>query len=327
MKNIIRKYPNHLLFILLAALCLQGCNSGPDPEKSWVPETDGILSADISSSGRYVLLGTDKGKANLWDLEKKLQLQHSWQHQDEDPDGISAVALSADGRFALTANNKSLAWWNLKDGRVMGYWRLEDIKSVSLSKDGRYALIGFKNSAEYFSLERSQKIHTFAHPDNVKTSAISEDGRFAITGSDNLEARLWSLKNGELLYTWKYRTKLKSVALSPDGEYAMTNAVLGETRIWKTKTGKLVQKLPPKRVTITAVDFDAKSKKLIIARARQRIDLWSINSGEISKSLIPKKSDDWRPSSAVVIALRFTAKDKKIVSVTSNGIVERWSAK
>lgn len=316
-----------LLFLSLAILCLCGCSFGPDPEKSWIPESEGVLSAAISSSGRFVLLGTDKGRANLWVLDKKQQLQHSWQHQDDDPDGISAVALSKNEKYALTANNKSLAWWNIKDGKTLGYWRLEGIKSLTLSKDGRHALIGFRDSAVFFSLAKSGKIHILAHPDFVKATAISEDGRFAITGSDNLEARLWSLKNGELLHTWKYRTKIKSVALSADGEYAMTNAVLGESRIWETKTGKLQHKLPPKRVTITAADFDSKSKTLVTARARQRIDLWSVQSGDNTKSMMPKKSHDWRPSSAAVLAIEFIDKNKKIISVTSNGIVERWSTR
>ena len=304
-----------------------GCNSGTPSEKIWTPETDGILSASVSNTGRYVLLGTDSGKANLWDLKKKKSLLHSWQHQEEsETSGIIAVDLSHDDKYALTAEENSLAWWKVSDGKVLGYWKIDGVKSIAISKDGQYAIIGFRDYAQYFSLKSSKTKFEFEHPDFVKAVAISDDGRYALTGSDNAEAKLWSLKNGKLLHTWKYKTKLKTVTFSPDGKYAMTNAVLGETRIWKTKNGKLLHKFAPKRVTNSSAAFSRNGKKLVTGRVTQRVDLWNVKSGEQIKTWQPKKSGDWRPSSANIIEIGFTNKDKKIISVTSNGIIQRWKA-
>ena len=319
------KHLTLIFFFLLAGLTLGGCNSGTDSEKIWTPETEGVLSASVSNTGRYVLLGIDSGKANLWDLKKKKSLLHSWQHQEEsETSGIIAVDLSHDDKYALTAEENSLAWWKVSDGKVLGYWKLKGIKAITISKDGQHAIIGFRDSAQYFSLKTSKTKFIFKHPDFVKAVAISDDGRYAITGSDNAEAKLWSLKNGKLKHTWKYRTKLYSVALSSDGQYAMTNAVLGETRIWETKNGKLLHKLAPKRVTISAAAFDSDGKKLVTGRVTQRIDLWNPKSGKQLNSWQPKKSHGWRPSSANILDISFTNKDKKIVSVTSNGIIQRW---
>ncbi len=308
-------------------MVLNGCNSGTPSEKTWTPETDGILSASVSNTGRYALLGTDSGKANLWDLKKKKSLLHSWQHQEEnETSGIIAVDLSHDDKYALTAEENSLAWWKVSDGKVLGYWKIEGIKSITISKDGQYAIVGFRDYAEYFSLKTSKTKFRFEHPDFVKAVALSDDGRYALTGSDNAEAKLWSLKDGELLHTWKYKTKLKTVTFSPDGKYAMTNAVLGETRIWKTKNGKLLHKFAPKRVTNSSAAFSGNGKKLVTGRVTQRVDLWNVKSGEQVKTWQPKKSGDWRPSSANIIEISFTNKDKKIISVTSNGIIQRWKA-
>ncbi len=313
------------ILFLLVGLSLGGCNSGTKAEKIWTPETDGVLSASVSNTGRYVLLGTDSGKANLWDLEKKKSLLHSWQHQEEsETSGIIAVDLSHNDKYALTAEENSLAWWRVRDGKILGYWKIENIKSITISKDGQNAVIGFRDYAQYFSLKRSKTIFEFDHPDFVKTVALSEDGRFAITGSDNAEAKLWSLKNGKLLHTWKYKTKLSTVGLSPNGKYAMTNAVLGETRIWKTKDGKLLHKFAPKRVTISSVAFNSSGKKLVTGKVSQRVDLWSMKTAKQIKTWAPKKSDNWRPSSANIIEIGFTNKDKRIISVTSNGIVQCW---
>ena len=311
---------------LFVGILLSACNSGSTSEKIWTPETDGVLSAAVSNTGHYVLLGTDSGKANLWDLKKKKSLLHSWQHQEEnETSGIIAVDLSYDDKFALTAEENSLVWWRVSDGKVLGYWKIEGIKSIAISKDGQFGIIGFRDYAQYFSLKTSKTKFRFEHPDFVKAVAVSDDGRYALTGSDNAEAKLWSLKNGKLLHTWKYKTKLITVALSPDGKYAMTNAVLGETRVWKTKDGKLKHKFLPKRVTNSSAAFNSSGQKLVTGRVTQRIDLWSSKSGKQLKSWLPKKSDNWRPSSANIVEIGFTNKDKKIISVTSNGIIQRWN--
>lgn len=314
-----------IFFFLLAGISLSACNSGTPSEKIWTPETDGVLSASVSNTGRYVLFGTDSGKANLWDLKKKISLLHTWQHQEEsETSGIIAVDLSYDDKYALTAEENSLAWWKVSDGKVLGYWKIDGIKSIAISKDGQYALIGFRDYAQYFSLKTSKTKFKFDHPDFIKAVAISDDGQYAITGSDNAEAKLWSLKNGKLQHTWKYKTKLITVALSSDGKYAMTNAVLGQAKIWKTKNGKLLHEFFPKRVTISSAAFNSSGKKLVTGRVTQRIDLWNLKSGDQMKSWLPKKSGNWRPSSANIIEIGFVNKDKKIISVTSNGIIQRW---
>ncbi len=316
------------LFILTLGLILLGCDTGSKPEQIWVPETEGILSAAVSNTGKYVLLGIDSGKANVWDISKKKQsLLHSWQHQEGEAGGIKLVDLSYNDNFALTAEENSLAWWDVKAGKILGFWRLEGIKSIAISKDGQSAVVGLRNQAQYFSLKSSQPVFQLKHPDFIKTVALSDDGRYAITGSDNAEAKLWSLKNGKLLHTWKYRNKLFSVALSADGEYAMANAVYGETNVWNTKSGKLIKKIPPNRVTISAAEFNSSGKKLVTARVTQRIDLWIPQTGKLLNSWRPKKNNNWRPSSANILEIKFTNKDKSIISVTSNGIVQRWNSK
>lgn len=316
------------LFIFLLGLTLVGCDFSTKPDKMWVPETEGILSAAVSNTGKFILLGTDAGKANLWDISKKKQsLLHTWQHQEGDAGGIKFVKLSYNDKFALTAEDNSLAWWDVKSGKILGFWRLEGIKSIALSKDGQSAIVGFRNQAQYFSLKSSKPVFQLKHLDFVKTVAISGNGKFALTGSDNAEAKLWSLSNGKELHSWKYKTKLFTVALSDDGKFALTNAVLGETKIWDTKTGKLVQKIPPKRITIAAAAFNKGGKKFVTARVKQRIDLWGSKTGKLLNTWIPKKESKWRPSSANILALEFTNKDKNIISVSANGIVQSWKVK
>lgn len=309
------------LAIVFVLLVTGGCYSDSTIETSWKLEEQGILSAAVSANGKYVLIGNDAGQANLWQLDTEPTRVHSWQHQNKGPEGIRHVALSANDQYALTAEKNSLAWWRVRDGKLLGYWKIPGINSIALSKDGLYGLIGLRDQAQYFSLRTSKKRFSFEHPDFIKTVALSEDGRFAMTGSDNAEARLWSLKDGQMQKQWQFRTKLQLVALSPDGDYALTNPTLGKTQIWTTRNDKLHKTLPPKRVSLTAVTFDEKSRGLITVRMSRRLDSWTLKSGENIRRWLPEKTYSG-PVTASILTIKLFDQGKKIISVSSRGLVQ-----
>ncbi len=306
---------------------ITGCQKTPEPEKTWELAPEGVFSAALSQDGRYALLGSTGGKAVLWDLSKTKSPLHVWQHEENSPAGIVAVALSPDHKFALTAERNSLAWWDTTSGQTLGFWPIPDIHSVSISSDGQKALIGLRDQAFYFSLQKGTYLFTLPHPGFVYATDLSADGRYALTGSDENDAKLWSLKTGEIKQTWKHKTKLYTVALSPNGKFALTNAASGATRLWSTGTGKAIHSLPPERITITAAAFSPKNNFLVTGRTTQRIDLWNTKKGVNTKFWQPKKSHSWRPSAATILAIEFTHKGQRIISVTSNGIVQRWKVK
>ena len=189
-------------------------------------------------------MGSTTGKAILWDLAKKNVL-HTWQHGKDAEGGVVAVDIAGNEEFAITAERNSLAWWRIKDGKLLGSWGFPFIKSVSLSKDGRFALIGMNEQALYFALQYGKTVYRFDHQGPVGATALSADGKFALTGSDDTTAKLWQIENGTLRHTWKHRSKIASVAISAKSHFAATSEALGETHIWSPKSGKLKRKFRP----------------------------------------------------------------------------------
>ena len=281
---------------------------------------EGLFSADLT--GHYALVGTTAGPAELWRLKPK-SLLHSWEHT-ETQNGIIQTAISADERFAVTAERDSLAWWRTSDGALLNVWSLPNINIVRLSHDGRYALIGLNDKAVYFALAYGKTLYAFPHESAVQAADLSLNGRYALTGSEDNSAKLWDLTTGKLKYDWRHQNKLATVALSGDGQYALTNAALSQTHLWEISTGKLYKDIGPKLLTLSAARFSTNGKYLATGRTSQRIDLWETKTGQLIKYWRPQKAGKWRPSAATILALAFAQNDKEIISIAANGFLQQW---
>jgi len=314
-------------FSITCFIALSACDNSPKADKTWELTDEGIFSAAVSEDGKYALLASTTGKALLWNLKKRKRPVHAWQHSESDAGGIIAVALSPDHKYALTAERNSLAWWDTSSGKTLGFWPIPEIYSLSISPDGQRALIGLRDQSFYFSLQTGTYIYTLPHSGMVYANDLSKDGRFAITASDEKEVKLWSLLTGKLKQTWLLPSKPYAVALSPNGKLAVTNAASGATTIRKTSNGKTVHTLTPARTTLSKLTFSPNSKRLATARIAQRIDLWDVKSASNTKFWRPKKTNAMRPSAASILALEFTHKGKRLTSITSGGIVQRWTVK
>lgn len=310
-----------LLLFIAVTTSLIACDQTPKPEKTISLAVNGVFSADLSEN--YALLGTLEGYGELWELKGKPSLIHKWKHTDEN-NGIIASDISVTEEFAITAEKNSIAWWRISDGTLLSVWSLPDIYSISISADGQFALIGLVDKAIYLNLQYGKTLYAFAHQDTVSTTDLSNSGHYALTGSDDQTAKLWDLTTGELKHSWQHRNKLSVVTLSHDDKYALTNAALSQTQLWKISSGKLHKEIGPKLITLSSAEFSANHKYLLIGHTTQRIDLWKVKTGKLVKFWRPKKEENWRPTAATILALEFTANDKKFYSIATNGFLQRW---
>lgn len=309
-----------LLPVLLLLFC-SACERTPKPETTIQLASDGVFSAALSKN--FALLSRTEGAAELWKLKPK-SLLHTWQHTETN-NGIVNVAISGNEQYAVTAERDSLAWWRISDGALLNVWSLPGIQSLSLSVDGQFALIGLNDKAVYYALAYGRTIYAFAHDNTVLATDLSSDGQFALTGSEDKSAKLWDLSDGTLKYTWPHQNQLSIVAISPDNKYALTNAALSNVNLWRLKSGKHFRTIGPDLVTLSAAKFSTNSKYLATGRTSQRIDLWDMRTGNLMKYWRPKKEDNWRPTAATILSLAFVNNDKKLISVSTNGYLQRWT--
>jgi WD40 repeat protein len=103
----------------------------------------GLFCLCFSRDGRYLLTGSKNGQARLWDWSTGTPVGPSLMHDDE----VFAVALTACGRFALTAGRdraSKLHVWELNTGRLVApkIPLPNNVVSLTPSPDGASVLAG-----------------------------------------------------------------------------------------------------------------------------------------------------------------------------------------
>ncbi|MEE4291113.1 MAG: hypothetical protein V2J13_05150 [Cycloclasticus sp.] len=307
-------------------IALSACQYESTPEQTWTHDEAGLLNASLSKDGSLALVSVTNGAAQLINVATN-DVLHQWQHTDSNH-GIIASAISANNKFAITAESNSLALWETQSGKIIGYWDFPTITDLAISANGQYAVIGMEsNKAYYFDLYHGKIIYTFRHDGFINTVALSNNGQYAITGANDQYAKLWNLKTGKLVQQWRQNFKIFNVAISDDGRYAMSNASLGKTRLWDTETGLMLSQLPMRYMTVSASRFSPDAQTLLTGRPNQRIDLWDIKTGDLINTWMPKKDVIWGNSAAAIIALAFTPDGQYIISETSSGLSQKWRLK
>jgi hypothetical protein len=94
------------------------------------------------------------------------------------------------------------------------------VHAVALSLDGRLALTGsMDTTARVWDTATGRRLHTLTgHGAEVDSVALSADGRVALTGSADGTARIWDTATGRCLRTLP--NSRRWVALSADARYA-----------------------------------------------------------------------------------------------------------
>jgi WD40 repeat protein len=150
----------------------------------------------FARDGQKALSGGGEGRESslwLWDLKTaKTRLVGS------PGAGVLALALSADGRRALSSGADGLIHlWDV-DGskevrRLQGHTGA--VASLAFSPDGRRALSGgHDKTVRLWDVETGKELRRLqGHTDQVLGVAFSSDGRRAVSGSADKTVRVWRL--------------------------------------------------------------------------------------------------------------------------------------
>jgi WD40 repeat protein len=182
--------------------------------------TDPVHSVSLSADGRYALSGSAQFLVRN-DGERlftcgQLRLQETASGRclrrfEGQAEAVTAVCLSADGRYALSGGGRSVLQrasgrfsqsgevhlWELATGGLLGTCagHTGPVTAVCLGVGGRYALSGSTDrTVRLWELPGGPCLRSFAgHADAVTSVALSGDGRYAASGSADRTLKLWVL--------------------------------------------------------------------------------------------------------------------------------------
>lgn len=306
--------------LVIACCLLTGCADGPS--QAFPVAAQGLLSGAVSTDGQHAVIGSIHHGGSYWNVEKNERL-YNWNHKAEAMSSLRAVALSKDGKRAVTCEEDTIVLWNTQTGKPEQFWKAEDrIHAISLNEKGDRALMGLRNgSVRYFDLNRGVAIYNFEHQAEVRSVALTPDGRFGISAGDDMVAKIYNLATGQEIRQKTLSNQIKIVAVSDSGKLAFASAQREASYVWDIQTDSIVFSQDNRVTNYTAVDFTDDERLLSLGTFSGKIMRLDAQTGQELKTwqAEPRKMYGSATSKAV---LSLTDDGSKIVALTSDGMLE-----
>jgi WD40 repeat protein len=156
---------------------------------------------------------------------------------------VWCVALSPDGRYALSGGYDATRLWDLQTGLEIRSYP-GSVHSVAFFPDGReFLTCGNPGSIDYWQIETGKQLHSAdlhgADPDGALADvAVSPDGLLALVAHHDKTLHLWDVKNWKEIRRFEGHTEwVRRVVFSADGRHALSGAPDKTARLWDVKTG------------------------------------------------------------------------------------------
>jgi WD40 repeat protein len=282
-------------------------------------------SVALSADGRVALTGNDDQYARLWDVATGRQLR-AFRARDKGysveggENDILSVAISPDGRHALTGGSFESQLWDMTTGEQLRVLK-GTASSVVFSPNGRYVLTGSgANTARLWDVVTGKLLRSFGRPTaGVYSVAFSMDGRRILTGSTDKIARLWSATSGQLIRSFKgHADAVVSVAFSNDGRYIVTGSFDKTACVWDTSTGQKLRSFVGHTERVTFVAFSPDGRSVLTGSEDGTALLWDAVTGQQLRYIGGNKSS--------FISVAFSADGRLILTGAFDKTVRLWDA-
>jgi WD40 repeat protein len=249
------------------------------PVRRLTGHAGGVWGVSLSADGRRALSGGADGTLRLWDLAAGRELRVLVGAGPE----VRAVALSGDGRLALSASGATLKLWDATTGqelaRLVGH--TDAVKSVALSADGRRAVSGGDDRTlrVWDVLGRREVRRLTGHTRDLTGVAFAPDSRHVLSGGRDQTLRLWDVQSGREVRRLGGRTGMVlAVAVSPDGRHALSGGYDTTLRLWDLDGGRELRRFQGHKQMVTAVAFAPDGRRALSGSHDQTLRLWDLES-------------------------------------------------
>lgn len=249
-------------------------------------------------------------------------------HTDE----ITSVAVSADGRYALTGSGDGTArLWDASTGqlvRIFYNFVNAAITVVALNFDGRYALTGSRNSTvRLWDCATGTCMKTLVgHTQRITAVQFSSDTTQALTASRDGTVCLWNILTDEPICIAvlshdidNQLIPIKATILSSDGCFVLAGAADGNAYLWDTRTSQVIRILRGHLKSVTSVALSPCGRYALTGSKDRRAHVWDLSTGKLLKSIDHFRSWQWDSIDHTVQAVAFSPDGKQLVTILFNG--------
>jgi WD40 repeat protein/tRNA A-37 threonylcarbamoyl transferase component Bud32 len=237
--------------------------------------------------------------------------------------GVWAVAVSADGRLALSGGkDRAMRLWDLAAGKEVRAFagHGHEVRGVALSPDGRTVLSAAGVTLRLWDVAAGQELARLAgHNDTVKAVAFAPDGRRALSGGDDKALRLWDVVGRrEVRRLTGHTREVCGVAVSPDGRHALSGSHDQTLRWWDLQAGRELRSFGGQKGRVLAVALSPDGRLALSAHYDTSVRLWDVTDGrEVCR---------FQGHRQMVTAVAFSPDGKAVLTGSHDATVRLWDA-
>ena len=203
---------------------------------------------------------------------------------------INGVAVTADGRRAVSASDKTLKVWDLESGEELRTLESHSgaVYSVTLTGDGRRVVSGSSdNTLKVWDLESDDEPWTLeGHSGLVRSVALTGDGRRAVSGSSDNTLKVWDLESDDELWTLEgHSGGVNAVPLTRDGRRAISASYDNTLKVWDLESGDELRTLEGHSDSVNAVALTGDGRRAVSGSDDKTAKVWDLESGQLLYSL------------------------------------------
>ena len=302
--------------------------SEADPRSRTIRQTGAVADLAVSNDGSVGLtVAGESGAMKVWDLRRGIELWSA-----EHVGGAWSVAITADGRRAVSGGRGSLVFWDLERRIAITTLVTDDsiCRAVAISTDGRRATsVSFDDIFSTWDVDqshplRSVQFHTSYWSDRSRahTLALTSPGRwalFASQGSDHdWTGYVCDLDRGVVtsVLPHGHGGRDLAVAITDNGMLAVTASGNGDIKFWDVGTETEPRTVSQQWTFAVTITHEGRQAITVANNGGRNLDLrvWDVRSAGRPR---PGHSE-------AVMAVAMTSDGRRALSASADRTVKLW---
>ena len=197
----------------------------------------GVTSTAISPNGLFAA-SLSRDSVALWTITDGKSI--GWWSL---PSSGESVAVADTGALLIGLNDGTVMSLNAaKTALIKFLGHKERVNSVALSADGRIALTGSNDmQAILWQAQTGQPLHTWTLSSRITKVALNDSGSLSFTNGSTNEAKIWDNTSGKLLNQLEIKRRqmtFSAVRFTEQDKQLLTGTPAREVILWQRSSGK-----------------------------------------------------------------------------------------